>query len=194
MYDIVYADPPWNESGGGIPKELRTKETDDGRVGGYGRRGANRHYPLMRTQQIIDLPVPELINDNAHLYLWVTNNHLCDGLRVMQAWGFEYKTTITWVKDRFGLGQYFRGQTEHCLFGVRGSIPYKVVGGKRQQGTTVFSAPRSIHSEKPDEMRRLIELVSDRPGFRKLELFARQPAPGWDVWGNEVACSVDLAA
>ena len=81
---------------------------------------------------------------------------------------------ITWNKDRFGLGEYFRGQTEHCLFGVKGMIPYKIVEGKRQQGTTMFHAPRRDHSEKPEEMRRLIEKVSDRLGFNKIELFANQ--------------------
>lgn len=168
-YDIIYADPPWKEAGGGKIK-----------------RGANRHYPLMSTKDICALPVADIVKDDAHLYLWVTNNFLADGLEVMSAWGFEYKTMITWVKDRFGLGQYFRGQTEHCLFGVRGFIPYKTLDGVRQQGRTVLLAPREAHSVKPEKMRQMIDLVSDRPGFRKLEMFARRPAPGWDIFGNEV--------
>ena len=168
-YQIIYADPPWNEIGGGKIK-----------------RGADKHYPLMKTKDIIALPVQEITDDNAHLYLWVTNNYMQDGLEVMRSWGFKYKTMITWVKDRFGLGQYFRGQTEHCLFGVKGMIPYKTVNGKRQQGTTVFHAPRTEHSRKPEQMRELIQKVSDREGFNKIELFARQNHDGWDVWGNEV--------
>ncbi len=112
-YKTIYADPPWLEQGGGAKY----------------KRGADRHYPLMKTANIARLPVAELAEDNAHLYLWVTNNFLRDGFEVMEAWGFKYKTTITWAKDRFGLGQYFRGQTEHCLFGVRGVLPYKVQGG-----------------------------------------------------------------
>lgn len=167
LYQIIYADPPWGEQGGGKIK-----------------RGADRHYPLMKTQNIMNLDVPSA--RNAHLYLWVTNNFLMSGLRVMISWGFEYKTTITWVKDKFGLGQYFRGQTEHCLFGVKGNIPYKVENGKRQQGTTVIFSPRLKHSQKPPEMRQLIEKVSDREGFNKLEMFAREKVEGWDVWGNEV--------
>lgn len=115
-----------------------------------------------------------------------------DGLKVMEAWGFKYKTMITWHKDRFGLGQYFRGQTEHCLFGVKGMIPYKKVNGKRQQGTTVFIAPRKKHSQKPIEMVSLIEKVSDRDGFNKLEMFARDKKPGWDIWGNELENSIQL--
>ena len=173
-YEIIYADPPWNESGGGKIK-----------------RGADRHYPLMKTKKIMELNVPSA--ENAHLYLWVTNNFLPDGLKVMESWGFNYKTTITWVKDRIGLGQYYRGQTEHCLFGVKGKLPYKLIEGKRQQGTTVIHAPRREHSQKPEEMRCFIEKVSDRTGFNKLEMFARQSAEGWDAWGNEVENSIDLS-
>ena len=168
-YDIIYADPPWKECGGGKIK-----------------RGADRHYDLMPTKEIMGLKIPGICNNNAHLYLWVTNNFLQDGLKVMEAWGFKYKTMITWHKDRFGLGQYFRGQTEHCLFGVKGMIPYKTMNGKRQQGTTVFNADRQKHSVKPEKMVELIEKVSDRPGFKKIELFAREHNLGWDVWGNEV--------
>ena len=168
-YDIILADPPWNETGGG-------------RL----RRGADRHYDLMKTKDIACLPVSEISADNAHLYLWVTNNFLHDGLHVMQAWGFDYKTAVTWVKDRFGLGQYFRGQPEHCLFGVRGMLPYKVVDGKRQQGVTVINAPRGEHSKKPEELRTMIEKVSDRDGYKKIELFARNKVAGWDSWGLEV--------
>ena len=168
-YNIIYADPPWAEVGAGKIK-----------------RGADKHYPLMKTKDIIALPVKDIVTPDAHLYLYVTNNFLPDGLKVMEAWGFKYKTCITWVKDRFGLGQYFRGQTEQCLFGVRGMIPYKVVDGKRQQGTTVIHAPRQEHSRKPEEMRELIHKVSDRAGFRKLEMFAREKHKGWYAWGNEV--------
>jgi N6-adenosine-specific RNA methylase IME4 len=177
MYDIIYADPQWKESGGGKIK-----------------RGADRHYPLMSTKDIIALPVADMCNKNAHLYLWVTNNYLPDGLEVMKSWGFDYKTTITWVKDRFGLGQYYRGQTEHCMFGVKGNIPYKVENDKRQQGVTFFEAPRTRHSAKPSEMRDFIHKVSDRPGFRKLEMFAREEFDGWDKWGNELPNSIKLAA
>jgi N6-adenosine-specific RNA methylase IME4 len=165
-YHTIYCDPPWAERGGGQIK-----------------RGADRHYPLMKTKDIIALPVEALAEENAHLYLWVTNNHLPDGLEVMKAWGFDYKTMITWNKDRMGIGQYFRGMTEHVLFGVRGNIPYKLENGKRMQGRTMFNAPRTEHSVKPEEMRQMIEKVSIGPF---IELFARRPAPGWDVWGNEV--------
>ena len=170
-YATILADPPWMERGGGKCK-----------------RGADRHYPLLKTEEIMTLPVESLAEDNAHLYLWVTNNHLKDGLRVMEAWGFDYKTMITWAKDRMGIGQYFRGMTEHVLFGVKGMIPYRVkADGKRAQGRTVIHAPKGEHSEKPEELRAMVQVVSPGP---YLELFARQKYPGWHAWGNEVESDV----
>ena len=177
-YSTVLADPPWLERGGGQIK-----------------RGADRHYPLMPTAAICALPVGQWAAPDAHCYLWVTNNFLPDGLHVLAAWGFRYVTKITWFKGesvdelQVGLGQYFRGCTEDCLFGVRGTVPYRVrPDGKRAQGRTGFAAPRGEHSVKPDALRRMVELVSPGP---YLELFARRPAPGWDVWGNEVTDEKD---
>lgn len=151
--------------------------------GGKIKRGADRHYQLMKTKDIMVIPVSTLTDDNCHLYLWVTNNFLKDGLAVMEAWGFRYITTITWMKDKMGLGQHFRGMTEHCLFGVKGNLPYKIEDGKRQQGRTGFYAAKTVHSEKPMEMREMIEKVSYDP---RIELFARKEIEGWDCWGNEV--------
>ena len=169
-YEIIYADPPWNEQGGGKIK-----------------RGANRHYPLMKTKAICELPVADITSDSAHLYLWVTNNFLEDGLQVVESWGFRYITMITWVKDKFGLGQYFRGQTEHVLFAVKGMLPYKIgKSGKRCQHPTVFHAPRAKHSQKPEDMRKIIEHVSGDEDRRMIELFARASVDGWDAWGNQV--------
>lgn len=126
-YHTIYADPPWMERGGGKIK-----------------RGADRHYPLMSTKDIMALDVPSSAADDCHLYLWVTNNFLPDGLKVMEAWGFRYVTMITWLKDRAGLGQYFRGITESCLFGIKGHPSYKIgADGKRCQGLTGFTAPRT---------------------------------------------------
>ena len=130
------------------------------------------------------MPVRSIVAPNAHLYLWTTNNFLPDALRVVEAWGFEYKTLITWVKDRMGLGQYFRGITEHCLFAVRGTLPYRTLdSGGRAQGRTVIDAPKTEHSEKPVELYEMIERVSWPP---YLELFARTQRPNWTSWGNEV--------
>ena len=167
-YKTIYADPPWWEVGGGKIK-----------------RGADKHYPLMKTPEIVAMKpmIDEIADENCHLYLWATNNHLVDAFQVMQAWGFRYVTMITWVKDKQGLGQYFRGLSEHCLFGVKGRLPYKTLNGKRQQGVTAFYADRKKHSQKPQEMRTMIEKVS-YPPF--IELFARERFEGWDAWGNEV--------
>ena len=152
--------------------------------------------------------------EGCHLYLWTTNNFLPDALEVVKrergarlgaykskicaavpatafrpgrahtAWGFEHVTMITWLKDRQGLGQYYRGLTEHCIFArTKKGLPYKLLDGKRQQGVTGFYAPKGIHSAKPEEMRQMIEKVSYGP---RIELFARENHHGWDVWGNEV--------
>ena len=167
-YKTIYADPPWYERGAGKIK-----------------RGADRHYPLMQTSDILALPVRELADpDGCHLYLWATNNHLRDALEVVRAWGFEYVTMITWLKDRQGLGQYYRGMTEHCIFAVTDKrLPYKIEDGKRCQGVTGFIEAKGEHSAKPATMRAMIERVSYAP---RIELFARERFPGWDAWGNEV--------
>ena len=167
-YKTIYADPPWPEYGGGKIK-----------------RGADRHYPLMSVKDIIALPVSSIADPSgAHLYLWTTNNYLPAALACIEAWGFQYVTTITWMKDSIGLGQYYRGKTEHCLFAVTPKrLPYKIIDGKRCQGVTGFYAPKAEHSRKPDAMREMIERVSYAP---RIELFARETSPGWDVWGNEV--------
>ena len=168
QYKTIYADPPWMEHGGGKIQ-----------------RGADRHYPLMKTRDIMALPVRDLIHpEGCHLYLWTTNNFLPDALKVLEAWGFEYVTLITWMKDRQGLGQYYRGLTEHCIFArTKKKLPYRLEDGKRMQGVTGFFEKKQQHSMKPEEMRRMIERVSYGP---RIELFARDHHPGWDVWGNEV--------
>tara|TARA_R100000700_G_scaffold38218_1_gene49265 strand:+ start:710 stop:1285 length:576 start_codon:yes stop_codon:yes gene_type:complete len=189
-YKTIYADPPWNEAGGGKIK-----------------RGADRHYPLMKTKEICALPIDKIAEDNCHLYLWVTNNFLKDGLKVMEAWGFRYVTMITWTKaenalinypdqkamyqlQNAGLGQYFRGLTESCLFGIKGGLPYKTKDGKRQQGCTALLAPRTKkHSQKPIEMKDMIEKVSYGP---YIELFAREKTDNWDIWGNELENTIEL--
>ena len=172
-YKTVYADPPWNETGAGKIK-----------------RGADRHYKLMKTDDIIELMKEIPIDNNAHLYLWVTNNFLPDGLQVMVELDFRYVTNIIWVKDRFGLGQYFRGQHEICLFGVKGKLPYKhKIDPNRSccTETTVIYAKRTIHSKKPVEMYNKIENTS-YPPF--VEVFAREKRENWDAIGNEISSTV----
>lgn len=150
----------------------------------------------MKTEEIAALPVAQIVPANAHLYLWITNNFLARGAHVQVAngWGFRPVTVLTWKKEgRIGLGQYFRGTTEHVVFCVRGAPPYKTVDGKRAQGTTDFgeiveegfywSEPRpGVHSRKPMKIHEWAELVSHGP---YLEMFARTARPGWEAWGNE---------
>ena len=169
-YKTILADPPWaRETGGGVIC-----------------RGAQGHYAVMKQADLIALGsmIQRATAPAAHLYLWVTNNCLLDGLELVKAWGFEYKTLITWGKDRIGIGQYFRGQTEQCIFAAKGTLPYKVKNNKRQQGSTLITAPRMKHSQKPEQMREYVERVSYGP---RLELFARRcPVIGWDAVGLEL--------
>lgn len=159
-FRTIYADPPW--------------PFDDTAT----RGAAENHYPTMSIAEICALPVSDLAADDAHLYLWTTNSHLHDAFHVAAAWGFEYKTLITWVKPQIGLGHYFRGATEHILFCVRGDLPMSQVGERNW-----FEAPRQEHSRKPALFYDLIERCSPGP---RLELFARTKRAGWVAWGNEV--------
>lgn len=166
-FAAIMADPPWLERGGGKIK-----------------RGADRHYKLLHTREIPVVMTAAPVwrpAENSHLYLWATNNFLKDGLWVMAELGFRYITTVTWAKDRIGLGQYFRGQTEHMLFGVRGRLPALV-----RTESTLIVAPRRKHSQKPEAAYERIERVSPGP---YLEMFARGGAVrgGWTAWGNEAA-------
>lgn len=170
-YQTILADPPWPERGGGKIK-----------------RGADRHYKLMSLDEIYWLKVEQLAAYNAHLYLWVTNNYLQAGLASMNAWGFRYITNIVWCKPSFGIGQYFRGQHEILLFGVRGKLPSQAVP---KNIPTILHAPKGEHSAKPEQIYSYIERTSPAP---RIELFARKKREGWDVWGNEVESDIDLHA
>jgi N6-adenosine-specific RNA methylase IME4 len=175
-FGCIVADPPWPEIGGGKIK-----------------RGADRHYPTMKIEEIAALPVKEIVLPDSHLYLWVTNNYLRRAFEVVDAWGFQYITTLTWRKEgRVGLGQYFRGTTEHVFFCRRGCPPYRTrPDGKRAQGVTDFEVdgawwseerPGNVHSRKPVKIHEWAELVSHGP---YLEMFARTARTGWTAWGNE---------
>jgi len=166
-YATLLADPPW----------------DVHQRGGNGW-GADARYPLLSVGRIAALPVGEVAAENAHVWLWTTNGAMPAALQVMAAWGFTYRSTLTWIKPRFGLGQYLRTQTEHLLLGTRGRAPVLFRG----QGSW-FYAPVQEHSHKPEEQYAIIERCSPGP---YLELFARRPRLGWHVWGNEVESDVEL--
>ena len=155
------------------------------RGGGRVKRGADRHYPLLRKHEIIEVMLTSGVwnpnRNGCHLYLWITNNHRAAGEFVMEALGFRYITMRTWAKDRIGLGQYWRGQTEHVLFGVMGKMPALVKTESTLIGKGIV--PRGKHSAKPDIFYKEVERVSPGP---RLEMFARASRKGWDAWGNEV--------
>lgn len=165
LYKTILADPPWLERGGGKVK-----------------RGADRHYGLLHKEEILRVMIESGVwhpdKSGCHLYMWVTNNHLLDGLWVMEKLGFRYVTNIVWTKDRFGLGYYFRGRHELCLFGVMG-----VMAPLCRNVDTLIEAPRGRHSAKPGRLYEKIEAVSRGP---RLEMFARGGREGWRSWGDEV--------
>ena len=152
-----------------------------------GNRRPELHYPVMEIEDIKKLPVQDISDDNCVLFLWVTPPHIKEGLDVIEAWGFQYKTfAFTWVKQNkkqptlfMGCGSWTRANSEICLLATKGK-PKRVSASVKQ----VIISPREEHSKKPDETReRIIELVGDLP---RIELFARQKVEGWDCWGNEV--------
>jgi len=172
-FRTILADPPWqfqNRTGKVAPEHRRL----------------NR-YPTMTLEDICALPVAEVSETTAHLYMWVPNALLPEGLRVMEAWGFQYKSNLVWHKirkdggsDGRGVGFYFRNVTELILFGVRGKNARTEAAGRSQ--VNMLQTRKREHSRKPDEQYPLIEACSPGP---YLELFARGERPNWSVWGNQ---------
>ncbi|MFC3167111.1 MT-A70 family methyltransferase [Paracoccus fontiphilus] len=172
-FGTILADPPWqfqNRTGKMAPEHKRLSR-----------------YPTMTLDEICDLPVATVADTRSHLYMWVPNALLPEGLKVMERWGFTYKSNLIWYKtrkdggpDRRGVGFYFRNVTEILLFGVRGKDVRTLDAGRSQEN--VIATQKREHSRKPDEQYPLIEACSWGP---RLEMFARGPRPGWTVWGNQ---------
>jgi len=172
-YSTILADPPWqfhNRTGKIAPEHRRLSR-----------------YETLTFEQIIALPVSEIITETAHLYLWILNALLPEGLEVMKTWGFTYKSNIIWHKirkdggsDGRGVGFYFRNVTEMILFGVRGKNARTLSPGRTQ--VNYICSRKREHSRKPDEQYQLIESCSPGPF---LELFSRGVRAGWDCWGNQ---------
>ncbi len=172
-FATILADPPWqfiNKTGKVAPEHRRLSR-----------------YGTMRLDQIMALPVEQLAASPAHLYLWCPNALLPEGLAVMQAWGFRYKSNIVWHKvrkdggsDGRGVGFYFRNVTELILFGVRGKNARTLAAGRRQ--VNLLATRKREHSRKPDEQYEIIEACSPAP---YLELFARGTRKGWTTWGDQ---------
>ena len=162
LFQTIVIDPAWDYS-----------EEGDNDAFGRGRP----LYCTMSIEDIAALPIDKIADKDCHLYLWVTNRSLPKSFQLMEKWKFRYVTCLTWVKPHFGLGNYFRGQTEHVLFGVKGNQPLK-----RHDVGTWFEAPRSkVHSEKPDEFYTLVESCSYAP---YIDIFGRKERDGWVVWGE----------
>jgi len=172
-FKTILADPPWrftNRTGKMAPEHRRLSR-----------------YDTMTLEDIAALPVPLVSADPAHLYLWVPNALLPEGIQVLRAWGFEYKSNIVWHKirkdggsDGRGVGFYFRNVTELVLFGVRGKNARTLAPGRRQ--VNMVQSQKREHSRKPDELYPIIEACSPGP---YLELFARGPRKNWSVFGNQ---------
>lgn len=172
-YKTILADPPWrfqNRTGKMAPEHHRLSR-----------------YETMTLEDIMALPVSSLSAESSHMYLWVPNALLPDGIRLLQAWGFQYKTNIIWHKvrkdggsDGRGVGFYFRNVTEMILFGVKGKNARTLAPGRRQ--VNMIETRKREHSRKPDELFDLIESCSGGP---YLELFARGTRRGWSGWGNQ---------
>jgi len=164
-YATIVIDPPWDWG-------------DEGDQDQLGR--ARPTYGTMSIAELLELPVGDLSDDDAHIYLWITNRSLPKGFALLERWGFRYITALTWCKPSIGMGNYFRGSTEQVLFGVKGSQPLK-----RKDVGTWFQAPRGPngHSSKPVEFYDLVESCSPGP---YLEMFARSNRADWTPWGAEI--------
>ena len=163
-FNVFYVDPPW---------EYSTNAS-------LGRGTADEHYPTMSIEKLQEMEIkPHTLND-AVLFLWTTNTHIQDAFKVMESWGFTYKTNMVWVKDRIGTGLYFRGKHEILLVGIKGSFqPFTT-----KLPESVLLAPREQHSKKPIIIYDIIEQMY--PGQKYVELFARNKRDGWTSWGNEL--------
>lgn len=170
-YDVIYADPPWED-----------KES------GSGNRVVSSKYPVMSVLELLELPVDGISKDNCLLFCWVTFPRLIEGIQVIKGWGFEYRgLAFNWVKRNkksdswfWGMGRYTRQNPEVCLIGRKGKFD-----PVNRDVHSVIDLPVERHSKKPDEVRNRIERICGED-TDKIELFARQKVDGWDCWGNEV--------
>jgi N6-adenosine-specific RNA methylase IME4 len=168
-YPVIYADPPWR---------YEYVETES--------RAIENQYPTMELAEICALPVAALATEHAVLFLWVSNPKLEEGMAVIKAWGFQYRTCMAWVKDRPGMGYYVRQQHELLLIAKRGEPPMPLPANRP---ASVITAPRLKHSAKPVEFCEAIERMY--PELPKIELFSRAPRDGWAAWGNQAGAAAD---
>ncbi len=187
-YKTILADPPWRYRD---TLGYNTYKESYPRKGNKTIRGVEKHYSTMSDEDIVALPVADLADKQAHLYLWVTAAHKEIGYKVCRAWGFVPTLELVWIKTTkeghpyMGMGHYYRHSHENVIFGVKGKLQCL-----NKTTRTVFFAPRSTtHSTKPEVAYKIIESMSPPP---RIELFARQKREGWDAWGNEVESDIEL--
>jgi N6-adenosine-specific RNA methylase IME4 len=168
LYGVLYVDPPWDF-------------LVYSRVTGMDRHAAN-HYPVMSLPALAALKLPAA--KDCVLYLWTPVAQLANALQLIEGWGFEYKSAHGWTKPDHGTGHWVRENLELLLIATRGNIPAPAPG---EQFSSAIEHPRGEPSEKPDIFAEMIERLY--PNVPKLEMFARKPRDGWDVWGNEVAAA-----
>jgi N6-adenosine-specific RNA methylase IME4 len=172
-YRTILIDPPWDNLDSITPK------------GPFSSYEGGWPYPTMRISEIEKLPIRELADSSGcHLYIWAMNSFVPHACYLMQHWGFKYSQILTWVKPS-GVGHWWVSRTQHILFGYVG-----VMRMNTKHMPNVFGAPAMQHSRKPEISYELIEAVSLPP---RVELFARYPREGWDVWGNEVKSTISLS-
>ena len=187
-YNVIYADPPWSYETKDVPVVKRS----------IGMTQIDYYYDVMSNESIMNMPIKGILEKDAVCFIWVTNPLLPEGLKVLEAWGFKYLTTITWHKTNSkGMGYWFRGFTEHILFGVRGNVK-----AFRSLEKNIYESKFGKHSQKPQYFREMISRVVKNSFAepKKLELFARSREgffpdyeyEGWDVFGNQVNNSIEL--
>jgi len=165
-FNAIVADPPW-----------RYNDIDC-------RGAAEHHYSTMSLEDIKNIPIKNVQSENSCLFLWTTNPFLPESFDVMESWGYNYKTTLTWVKSgNIGMGRYFRGTTEHCLFGTTGKVKIK-----QRNIPTHFIVDKRYHSWKPHNIHKIVN-ENIQPPY--LELFGRMELPNWYIFGNDITRSMD---
>lgn len=162
-YAVLYADPPWKY------EHVKTEN-----------RAIENQYPTMELTELLTLPIDSITNKDAIIFLWANAPKLAEAMRVLESWGFTYRTCAVWVKDRIGMGYYFRSQHELLLVGIKGNMP---VPPESSRVSSVIGMPREAHSAKPECVYEIIEQMY--PSLPRIELFSRTKRDGWGAWGNQ---------
>lgn len=185
-YKIIYADPPWS-----FGNRMYSSNKNDH------HRAITRAYPVMKTEDISSLPVGNIADEDCVLFIWTTDAHLPDSIEVIKRWGFKFKSVaFYWLKKEMSgkqvcyMGQWTMKNGEICLIATKGKMT-KYLKSRKVRQLTEAPRDRKRHSGKPKAVREKIEIMfGDIP---RIELFAREKTPGWDVWGNEVESDINLA-